>query len=235
MIPNCHSETPGAARNTALVPPETGSFATLRMTALILLSVCALSACAGKPLPDYHYYRLNIAAPESRPATGKMPGLVLVEAPRSPAVYAPRAIAYSSGPVSPALEHYHYHAWIDPPARLLQQELVRYLQAMQFGSAVVSEASRVTPDYNISGEIRRFERFKSDPGWSVAVEVEFRLDAASSPGPLFVHSYRQTVAASDETMEGSVEAFSAGVAGVFRAFSADLMKAHEQSRSTGAE
>jgi ABC-type uncharacterized transport system auxiliary subunit len=189
-----------------------------------------LTACAGAPLPDYHYYRLNVTAPAAKENSGPVPGLVLVDAPRAPAVYVPRAIAYSGDTGQPSLEHYHYHAWIDPPARLLQQELVRYLQAARFGSAVVTDAGRAPPDYRVSGEIRRFERVKTANGWAAAVALELRADSAPDAPPLLVRGYEKTVPAGDATLEATVEAFSSASAAIFQAFTADLTRA-VQARS----
>jgi ABC-type uncharacterized transport system auxiliary subunit len=191
-----------------------------------ILFFLLLAGCVGRtPLPDYHYYRLNVTAPASKNAAGRMQGLVLVEMPQAPAVYVPRAIAYSDDAGHFSLEHYHYHAWIDPPARLLQQELVRYLQAAQLGSAVVTDAGRAVPDYRIGGEIRRFERLKTSKGWSAVVALELRADSAPDAPPLLVRSYERVTPAADNTLEATVEAFSAAATAIFQAFSADLARA----------
>jgi ABC-type uncharacterized transport system auxiliary subunit len=191
----------------------------------LVLYMALLAGCVGRtPLPDSHYYRLNVAAPAAKENPGHVTGLVLVEAPRAPAVYVPRAIAYSDDAAQASLGHYHYHAWIDPPARLLQQELARYLQSAHIGSAVVTDAGRAAPDYRISGEIRRFERVKTAQGWAAAVALELRADAAANAPPLLVRNYEKVVPAGDATLEATVEAFSAASAAIFQAFTADLMK-----------
>lgn len=199
----------------------------MRLHGAGLLAGLLLAGCVGNtPLPDDHYYRLSIALPAQRPAAPLVAGLVLVEAPRAPDVYASRTIAYSADPGQLSLEHYHYHSWIDPPARLLQQELIRYLQAVNLAAAVVPDAGRVQPEYRIAGDIRRFERRKTARGWEAVVALELRVDAAAGNTQLLlVRSYEQAVPATDATLEATVQAFSTATATVFQQFASDLTKA----------
>lgn len=193
--------------------------------AVPLAALLLLCACVASPPPDYHYYRLNIAAPAKPGTKGRITGLVLVEAPRAPAVYVPRTIAYSEDAEHLTLAHYHYHSWIDPPALLLQQDLARYLQAAGIGSAVVTVAESDSPDYRVRGEIRHFERIRTPRGWAAAVALELRADRAGGTVPVLVRHYEQLAVAGDATMEATIEAFSAAVTTVFREFTADLSKA----------
>ncbi len=198
----------------------------MRLHGLIILLSLMLLGCVGNtPLPEDHYYRLSVETPAQRPVTPTDARLVLVEALRAPDVYASRTIAYSAEPGQLSLEHYHYHSWIDPPARLLQQELIRYLQAVKLAAAVVPDAGRAQPDYRIAGDIRRFERRKTAKGWEAVVALELRADTA--PGNtqmLIVRSYEQIVPAADATLEATVQAFSTATTTIFQQFVSDLTK-----------
>jgi ABC-type uncharacterized transport system auxiliary subunit len=198
---------------------------------LCLLFTALITSCAGAPLPDYHYYRLKVVAPAATKTAVRVKGMVLVEAPRAPAVYVPRAIAYSNDAPHLSLEHYHYHAWIDTPARLLQQELISYLQAAGFAAVVVPEAGRVQPDYRIAGSLRRFERLKTNRGWEAVVALELRAEGNSPAMPLLVRSYEKSLPAADATMEATVQAFSAATTGIFQQFAADLSGALTAGKS----
>lgn len=197
----------------------------MKWLGFLMLVPVLLSACVGNtPLPDEHYYRLAIAPATERAASARIQGLVVVEPPDAPDVYAKRALVYSEDSGNISLQHYHYHFWIDPPPRLLQQELIRYLQAANLATAVVAEAGRAQPDYRISGSLRRFERLKTGKDWKVAVALQLRVEGASGTSPVLVRDYEQLLAASDATLEASVQAFSSAISTILRQFTTDLTK-----------
>lgn len=184
-----------------------------------------LGACVSAPLPNDVYYRLQAGAAAQRFETPRVDGMIVVERPRAPAVYATRDIAWSDDPQALQLSHYHYHHWADPPAQLLQQALVDYLRSANFASSIALEAGRLAPVYRISGGIRRFERVRSDAGWAVAVMLDLRADPAAGERPVLLKQYESSVAAKDDSIEATVQAFSDATGAVFGRFLADLAEA----------
>lgn len=194
---------------------------------LALLPAFLLSACGvvGKspPLPEEHYYRLELAAP--KPAVSTLKGVVVVEALEAAAIYSRRPIVYSEDAQHLTLQEYHYHFWIDPPPRLLQQALVAYLRQAQPEATVADEAGRALWDYRVSGRVLRFERLREGLGWQTAVDIELRVDAAGERRPLLVKNYTRNQAVGGESMEATVQAFAKAAAEIFADFLTDLRTA----------
>ncbi|MGH8528244.1 MAG: ABC-type transport auxiliary lipoprotein family protein [Nevskiales bacterium] len=188
----------------------------------ISLLLAACSIVSSEPPPAEHFYRFEIPNPKPQTATPAIGGLLVVDALEAPAVYTRRAIVYSEDPQHLALQEYHYHLWTDPPPRLLQQALVEYLRQAQMAATVTDEAGRAQWDYRINGRLLRFERLRVAQGWQVAAELELRVDARNGTRPLLVKNYARQMAANGDSMEATVQAFSAAVAEIFANFSSDL-------------
>ncbi len=219
-----------AAKNLAF---NARPFATLRVTrtgvslgarTIAILMMLALTSCGvvgpSQPLPEEHYYRLELSAPKS--AASSLQGVLVVDALEAAAIYSRRPIVYSEDPQHLSLQEYHYHFWTDPPPRLLQRALVSYLRQAQPTATVADEAGRALWDYRISGRVLRFERLRVSGGWQIALELELRVDAAGERRPLLVKSYARDPVASGESMEATVQAFSQGTAEIFGNFVTDL-------------
>ena len=199
-----------------------------KVRALFVLACLALTSACGvvgpsQPVPEEHYYRLELPAPKAG-ASG-LKGVVVVDALEAAAIYARRAIVYSEDPQHLTLQEYHYHFWTDPPPRLLQQALVSHLRQAQPAATVADEAGRALWDYRVSGRVLRFERLRAGPGWQTAVDIELRVDAAGERRPLLVKNYTRNQAVGGESMEATVQAFARAVAEIFADFLNDLRAA----------
>lgn len=186
------------------------------------LTACGVVGPAA-PVPEEHYYRLELPAP--KPAATPLKGVVVVDALEAAAIYSRRAIVYSEDPQHLTLQEYHYHFWTDPPPRLLQRTLVSYLRGAHPAATVADEAGRALWDYRVSGRVLRFERLRAGLGWQTAVEVELRVDAAGARRPLLVKSYVRAANAGGDNMEQTVRAFATAVAAIYAEFLKDLQSA----------
>jgi len=194
----------------------------MKQISMLLALLALLSACAKAPpvTPD-SFYRL----PEATPLNGTLPaplsdGIVLVRPLLSDGLHSERSLLYSDDPAALTLRQHHYHFWIDSPQRLLQRQLIALLRAANAAPMVVGE-SNVAADLIISGRIARFE-YSRDAGHDTAhLDLELRIDTASSESPILLHEYMADVPAGDAGMPALVRAFDSGLQQIFTAFLSD--------------
>ena len=189
------------------------------------LAAILFGCSAAPPLPEDVYYRLQLAPPAQRFDAPRIAGLVVVDRPNAASVYTSRNLAYSDSPPHLHLSHYHYHHWVDPPPQLLQQELVDHLRNANLAQNVATEAGRAVPAWRISGNVRRFERQKTDSGWQVAVALELRAEPTDRKRAPLMQQYETVLAVQGNGIEDTVKAFSQATGGLFDRFLADLGKA----------
>ena len=132
-----------------------------------------------------------------------------------------RQLLYKKTADAPEIRQHPYQRWSDPPAILLQTELISFLSAAAVADTVVSATARVKPDYVVYGRIRRFERVL-EPEVRAIVEIQFAVTSATGGEILVSHSYREEQAAANSTIAASVVAFNKAVHVIFERFLADL-------------
>ncbi len=179
-----------------------------------------LGSCASGPAPIDHYYRIDAGVPDAPLAT-KLEGILQVDRLRTDALTGERQILYKKTAGASEILQHPYQRWADPPAILIQTELISFLSAAAAADTVMLATARVKPDYLVSGRIRKFERVLEP---KVRAVVEIQLIATSTVGDeiLVNHSYREERAAANSTVAASAVAFSEAVHAIFEQFLADL-------------
>lgn len=202
---------------------------------IAMLALLLLTGCAATPAPERHYYRLSVETPKAQTGALRAPTLLVVEQPRAAGVYGERGLVYSEDAAHISLQHYHYHFWVDTPPRLLQQELIRYLQAANPTAAIAAESGREQADYRISSNLRRFERLKTERGWKIAMELQLSVESPRTASPLLVRNYEQLLDTADSTVESTIQGFSIASSTIFRQFAGELDKALVAGAPKGSE
>ena len=179
-----------------------------------------LWSCASGPAPIDHYYRIDAGVPDA-PAARRLQGNLQVDRLRADALTGERQLLYKETADASEIRQHPYHRWSDPPAILLQTELVSFLSAASVADTVISTTARVKPDYVVYGRIRHFERVL-EPEVLTIVEIQLAVTSGSGGEILVNHSYREEQAAADSTIAASVVAFSEAVHIIFERFLADL-------------
>lgn len=155
----------------------------------IFLTAALLAACgSAPPAPSDRFYRLQVSAPPLAKTVG-------VRSVRADSLYAERPIVFTHADDSRQLRQYHYHLWLYPPARMVQD----HLQAALGGTAV-RDAVRF-----IDVRITHFERVLDDRHGRALAGLEVAFSDAR--GMQDVRHYRAEVAAAD----GSWPAFAAAM------------------------
>ena len=197
------------------------------MRAILSVAIAALvlGGCqlASEPTPVDHFYRLSIADP---PAGGtSLAGTVLVDRLDADGLMRERPVIYSADGGRLSLAQHEYDFWIEPPARLLQGELVRYLRTSGIARSIVTPELRVPSDFEVVGAVRRFERLIDRPGPCVSVRLDLALIDRNGDRPRVVESYAAETDCEDTSIGASVVAFNQALSQIFAAFLADIRQA----------
>jgi len=179
-----------------------------------------LWGCASGPAPIDHYYQIDAGVPDA-PIARKLEGNLQVDRLRTDALMGERQLLYKETTEAPEIRQHPYQRWSDPPAILLQTELISFLSAAAAADAVMPATARVKPDYVVSGRIRDFERVL-EPEARAVVEIQLIVTSAADGEILVNSSYREERTAENSTIAASAVAFSEAVHVIFEQFLADL-------------
>jgi len=182
----------------------------------------ALWGCLSGPAPIDHYYRIDAGVPDAR-AAKKLEGNLQVDRLRTDALLGQRQILYRESDDASEIHQHPYQRWSDPPAILLQAELVSFLSSAEAADSVVAATARVKPDYMVSGRIRDFEQVL-EPKVRAVVEIQFTATRSEGDEILVNHSYREERTAANDGVEASAVAFSEAVHAIFEQFLTDLTR-----------
>jgi len=193
-----------------------------RIGLLLIGAVLSLTlwSCMSGPAPIDHYYQIDAGVPDA-PAARKLEGSLQVDRLRTDALTGERQLLYKETADAPEIRQHPYQRWSDPPAILLQTELISFLSAAAAADTVMSATARVKPDYVVSGRLRDFERVLT-PEVRAVVEIQLTVTNTADGEILVNHSYREERAAANSTIAASAVAFSEAVHVIFERFLTDL-------------
>lgn len=124
--------------------------------------VLVLAGCAGEAPVD-HFYRLAVAPPLQVLERPLLDGVLLVEPPRAEGLLRDRELVHSRRDAPLELDRYRYHLWQDPPAALMQRELMAFLRQAGVARRVIAPEERTAPDFVLEGRLRRMEQLLGEP------------------------------------------------------------------------
>ena len=185
----------------------------LASTALLLLA-----ACSSDPVPRDAFYRLGGAAAVAPRAGGPIRGGLEIPPLRAAGIVNERAILYRDSPTR--LEQYSYHAWIEPPAALVQRALIDVLRQNQAFERIVSPDMRLDRDYELGGDLRRWEHVRGEN--AAAIEIEISIRRIRGNQQVLLKTYSANVPAQGESIDAVVAAFTRGMYSISAALMADI-------------
>lgn len=192
-----------------------------RWSAAVVLVLASLAACAAPPVPQDTYHRLRVPPPANPLPRPPLAGMLEVERLAADGLTAGRPLIYSKSDRPQELQEYLYHFWTEPPPIMLRDEIVDYLRAANAAKAVVTPELRVSPDYVLTGKVKRLERVQGEPPRAV-VELELGVRATRANTLVILDTYREEIGAVADTMGAAVDAMNQGLARIFARFVADL-------------
>ncbi len=193
----------------------------------------AVASCAQPPVPRDAFYRLDVVpsdgGPSATPSSAPLfEGKAEVRPLGTDGVLGQRAVAFVPDGSS-ALEQYSYHFWAEPPADMVQRELVAHLRAAGLFEAVVTPELRVRTDYEVQGRLARFEQVLTGDVPRFIVEMELSVVRKRGLDLLTVQVYRREEAASDTTVESAAAAARRALQSIFKDFEASLRALRRRS------
>ena len=192
----------------------------LRRIAPLFAMVAWVAACAQEPLPQDSFYRLGPPA-VAAPAAAPLRGTLEVDRFRAEGLGAGRAIVYSRADQPLRLNEYNYHFWAEPPAVLLQEQLVAYARAARLADRVVTPEMRIDAQHVLSGRIVRLEQVQG-PNPHVVVALEMALRQVGSDRVPVLGTYERVEPASGATVGAAVVAIDRALNQIFSRFLADV-------------
>lgn len=178
-----------------------------------------LNACAQAPVPEDHYYRLNLPSTASNDSV-KFNGIVEVERLIADGLLDSRPILYTNSAQSTEIQSYHYHFWTLPPSIMLQNALTAKLQRSNAAKSIVTPNLRIEPDFIIAGKIFRFEQITRAS--KVIVSLELSLKNAKLDSLIHLNTYTVEVTSGNASVSSAVTAFSTAIDKIITAFLKDL-------------
>jgi cholesterol transport system auxiliary component len=183
-------------------------------------SILLLGACFGGAAPSDSFYRLEVPSPAALPSPA-LQGIVEVGRFAAEGLTGERALLYSYRDKPDQVLRYGYQLWVEPPAVLLETEMVRLLRDAQVAPTVVTADLRVPPDFLIEGRLHRFEQVIGSP-FGVVVEMELNLVRLRTSELLLQRRYRVEKPTFGDQPAEAVQAYQAAVGEIFGRFLTDL-------------
>jgi ABC-type uncharacterized transport system auxiliary subunit len=193
--------------------------------ALAIVVAATLGGCLGTapPVPRDHFYRIQVTTP---PGAGEryLPGVVSVQPLDADGLLRERPLVFGAKGRPHEMQQHDYHYWTDPPARMLQGQLVDYLRRSGVAQAVVTPELRISSDFEVLGRIKRLERLLGGGAPQVSVELELGLIGRAQNRLLVLDSYAVELPAEDTSIKSSITAVNQAVAEIFDRFLADARR-----------
>jgi len=189
---------------------------------LSVLSALLLGGClaSAPPVPRDHYYRVLVPLPP-RTDIPMLQGVLAVAPLEADGLLRERPLLYSASGQSYEMQQHDYHYWIDPPPRMLQNQLIDFLRGSGIAAAVIAPDLRVEADYDLSGRIKRMERLLGGGPPRVVAELELALVDSASKRLILVRSYSAEVPSADDSVAASIASLNVALARIFESFLSD--------------
>lgn len=186
----------------------------LRNATAWALLAAGLAACAQPETPEDRYYRLDVAQPSRALEKPVVAGTLQVDRFAVDGLVGQSQIVYVADGKGHELQTYHYHYWTEPPAILLQDQLIAYLRAAHVADHVVTPEMRVQVDYVLTGKVKRMEQVAGAKPKAV-VELEMGLRRVSDGKLMYLATERAEAPAASETVSDGVAAANAALAEIY--------------------
>ena len=199
----------------------------MRFAAMILLALSVVGCFGGgEPAPRDRYYRISVSPPDpaAEPVGVLSAGVLSVMPLDSDGLLRERPVLYSLSGQDHQVEQHDYHYWSDPPTRMLQGEIARYLKQSGLARAVVTPEMRLRPDFEVIGRIKRLERLLGDGPPRVVAELELTVIETGKDRMVISQNYRAEVTSQNSSVAAAVLAINEALEKIFSAFVADIRR-----------
>ena len=182
-----------------------------------LLTACSLG---GGEIPADHYYRL----PEI-PAVEKQSNLfnsILIKHVQVDGLYHERTILYIEKNTPLEVKRYHYHYWVEPPAKLIQKYMASYLTHASIAEQITTDALFDRADVEITPQVLNFERIID--GGDIRILVTMQIDVRFSKNKkMLSKKYQSDIKLADNSMHATAKGFGQALEGILASVVQDLI------------
>ena len=181
-----------------------------------LLTACSL---AGGEVPVDHYYRLpEIPAIEKQSISFYS---ILINRVKVDGLYHERSMLYIEKNTPLEVKRYHYHYWVEPPAKLIQKYMASYLIHTSIAEQITTNALIGRADVEITPQVLNFERIID--GGDVRILVTLKIDARFlNNSKMFSKKYKADIKLADNSMHATANGFGQALEGILVSIVQDL-------------
>ena len=195
----------------------------LYSTLLTIVFLGILQGCAtSQSIPADKFYRLSIAA-KSHSDYNPAPinGALSISRFSTDALHAERPILYSNDSSGLVLNQYHYHHWIDSPANMIQEQMVRYFKDSGASGNVYTTGTTHDYDFLLKGKVFRFERVIGASS-RVDIEIEINFLKKEKQELILSRRYKKEIPVNGDSMHEAVVNFNSGLSEIFDSILKDI-------------
>lgn len=194
---------------------------------LLMLITMVLSSCSfsGAKIPSDHYYRLPEV--DTKKQTTKIFETILVNAVKVEGLYHERSILYVEQKAPLEVKRYHYHYWVETPAKLIRKYVQNHLLQSGLVDNVLVSASRHVKYLETDITIHRFERNLNQGGVQILVSLQMSANNTQDQAELLNKLYSAKVNAHSDSMHATAEAFGQALNQIMLEFTADLIQKNQ--------
>ncbi len=171
-------------------------------------ALACVAGCASSPSPPIHHYRLEAGLPAAL-AAPIFEGTLKVDRTRTDAFTGQRSLVHRRVDTPGEAAHLHryaQHRWVDPPSRMIEHEIARYLRAAGAAQMVVTSELRVRPSFVLHSHLLHLEQTRDPAGIVLALDL---LLTSGEDEVVFQQSYRIETALADDSVPATVTAYNA--------------------------
>jgi len=173
----------------------------LKILALMLATMAALTGCAGK-IRYPSYYTLNIPPASDPPPEENARSSIAVREFQSPVCLRQGSIVYRRTPEE--VGFYEYYRWAADPRAQVTSAVVDHLRASNQFSAVSSYDGRSNADYVFSGRLEKLEEVDYDREVKVEVAISAQITRVSSGTTVWSNAVSEAATVPQRSVPGVV-------------------------------
>lgn len=173
----------------------------LKILALMLATMAALTGCAGK-IRYPSYYTLNIPPASDPPPEENVRSSIAVREFQSPVYLRQGSIVYRRTPEE--VGFYEYHRWAADPRAQVTSTVIDHLRASNQFSAVSSYDGRSNADYIFSGRLEKLEEVDYDGGVKVEVAISAQITRVASGATAWSNTVSEAATVPQRSVPGVV-------------------------------
>jgi len=183
----------------------------------MMIASCSFS---GGQIPADHYYRLPEASVEKN--TAFKVNHFLLNPVKAEGLYYERSILYVEASAPLEVKRYHYHYWVETPAKLVRKYAQSYLSQAGTISNMSVNVSSHPADIETDITITNFERIVEPGAVQSLISLRISVKYQKDPERDFSKLYTAKVNAESSVMHATAAAFGKALNEIMGLFVTDL-------------